>query len=657
MPLLPTFVIGLREGVEASLIVGIVAAFLRQQDRRDALRWMWAGVALAVTLCTGAAVALQLVDESLPQRQQEGLETIVALIAVLMVSGMIVWMRRHARGLASELRASAASALAQGSAWGLVAMAFLAVVREGLETAVFLLAAFQASGDATAAGIGALLGIAVAVAIGWGIYRGGVRLDLTRFFRLTAAVLVLVAAGLVSSALHTAHEAGWLNSLQTQAIDLSWLVHPGSVASSLLTGILGLQPHPTVGEAAGWLLYAVPMLAYVLWPDRWRRAHRQARPVVAVAAALALAGALTACGSGGDSGPAGARKLAITLTDDGCSPAKASVPSGPVTFSIKNGGSSSVTEMELKDADGVILGERENLAEGLSGSFTLTLQPGRYVISCPNGSTEDQGTLTVTGKPAATTTNASAEPQDAELREAVDGYRAYVVRESGRLLVATRQFAAALHAGDLARAQRLYGPTRLHYEAIEPVAESFGALDPEIDARANDVEDPDDWEGFHRIEQILWQRHTTAGTGHFADELLEDVETLRHKVRDLHYQPAQLANGSVELLDEVADSKITGEEDRYSHTDLSDFQGNLTGARVAFGLLRPALVERGEGKLAATIAARFAAVQKGLDAYKRPTALGFATYDQLTKADRHELAEQIEALTTSLQAVAPKVST
>ncbi len=264
--MIATFVIGLREGVEASLIVGIVAAFLRQQGRADALRLMWAGVAVAVLLCTGAAVGLQILDRQLPQAQQEGLETVVASIAVVMVSFMIFWMRKHARGLAAELRAEAASALAQGSAWALVAMAFFAVVREGLETAVFLLAAFQASGDSTAAGSGALLGIVCAVVIGWGIYRGGIRLNLSRFFRITAVALVLVAAGLVMSAFHTAHEAGWLNSLQGSTVSLAWLVHQGTVSSSLLTGVLGLQPRPTTGEAFGWLVYAVPMLAYVLLP-------------------------------------------------------------------------------------------------------------------------------------------------------------------------------------------------------------------------------------------------------------------------------------------------------------------------------------------------------------------------------------------------------
>ncbi len=212
--MLPTFVIGLREGVEAALIVGIIGAFLKQQGRADAVRWMWAGVGFAVTLCAGIAVGLQILDDELPQAQQEGLETVVAAIAVAMVTFMIVWMRRHARGLAGDLRSAAASALARGSILSLVAMAFFAVVREGIETSVFLLAAFQASGDAVSAGIGATLGVLVAVVIGYGIYRGGVRLNLGRFFRVTAAALVLVAAGLVMSAIHTAHEATWFNGLR-----------------------------------------------------------------------------------------------------------------------------------------------------------------------------------------------------------------------------------------------------------------------------------------------------------------------------------------------------------------------------------------------------------------------------------------------------------
>ena len=157
---------------------------------------------------------------------------------------MIVWMRKHARTIGKDLRSSAEGALAAGTTGALVGMAFFAVIREGLETVVFLLAAFQSATNPTSAGFGALLGVLCAVAIGVAIYRGGVKLNLTRFFRFTGIVLVFVAAGLVASALHTAHEAGWLNFGQAAAFELDWLVVPGTWTAALLTGMLGLQPYP-----------------------------------------------------------------------------------------------------------------------------------------------------------------------------------------------------------------------------------------------------------------------------------------------------------------------------------------------------------------------------------------------------------------------------
>jgi high-affinity iron transporter len=242
---------------------------------------VWLGVGGATGLCAAIAVGLQIVDSNLPQREQEGLETVVAVVAVAMVTSMIVWTARHARSLRSDLEASAGAAIANGSVLALVFMAFLAVLREGLETAVFLLSAFQASTDRAASGIGAVLGIALAVAIGFGVYRGGVRINLSRFFAATGLVLVLVAAGLVAFALHTAHEAGWLNAGQRQLVDLSWLIKPGTVRSAVLTGMLGVQPKPTLIEGVGWLLYFVPVTLFVVRSSRRKPAPGAARPVVA----------------------------------------------------------------------------------------------------------------------------------------------------------------------------------------------------------------------------------------------------------------------------------------------------------------------------------------------------------------------------------------
>ncbi len=281
--MLPTFVIGLREGLEAALIVGIIASFLGQQGRRDALRGVWIGVGAAVLICAGVGVALQMLSSELPGPQQEQLETVVGAIAVVMVSYMVLWMRKHSRDLRRDLEGAAGAALAKGSARALVAMAFLAVLREGFETAVFLLATFNASGNAALGGAGAALGVLVAAAVGYGIYKGGVRLNLSRFFRITGVVLIVVAAGLVSTALMTAYEGGWINAGNV-AFDLSWLVLPGTPVAAVLTGVLGIQPNPTWPMVIGWLVYAVPMAAVVLWPARRRPSSPAKTPAVAESA-------------------------------------------------------------------------------------------------------------------------------------------------------------------------------------------------------------------------------------------------------------------------------------------------------------------------------------------------------------------------------------
>jgi len=276
--MLPTLVVMLREGVEATLIVGIVAAFLAKQDSGRALRNMWIGVLAAALLCTGIGVGLHVLSRELPQRQQEMLETVIGAVAVAMVSYMVIWMKRHARDLSGSLRDAAGSALINGSQWALVAMGFLAVLREGIETAVFLTALLNNGSDQTAGITGAIIGLVLAIGIGYGIYRGGVRLNLSKFFKFTGAVLILVAAGLVMTAFHTAHEAGWVNFGQAEALDLTALVRPGSVQSSLFTGVLGIQPKPVVIEVIGWLAYLIPMTVYLFAPARKRPVAATSKP-------------------------------------------------------------------------------------------------------------------------------------------------------------------------------------------------------------------------------------------------------------------------------------------------------------------------------------------------------------------------------------------
>lgn len=266
--MLATFVIGLREGLEAALIVGIVAAFLGQKGDRRSMRAMWAGVGLAVAFCIGVAYALSLAGQRLPLQAKETMEGVLTLIAVAGVTYMLVWMRRNSRHLKSDLEARASDALSQNSTKALIVLAFVAVIREGLETAIFLFAILEGSNNVPVGLTGASIGILVASVMGYGIFKGGVRIDLGRFFRVTGIVLVVVAAGLVAAALHEFAEAGWITIGQSPAVDLSGLIQTGSLWASLFTGFLGLQPVPTYAEIVGWGLYLIPVGWYVIRPTR-----------------------------------------------------------------------------------------------------------------------------------------------------------------------------------------------------------------------------------------------------------------------------------------------------------------------------------------------------------------------------------------------------
>ena len=276
--MLANFLIGLREGLEAALVVGILIAYVTKLGRRDVLPRIWMGVALAVLLSLGLGAVLTFGAYGLSFEAQELIGGLLSIVATAFVTWMIFWMLRAARGLSRELRSEVDSHLS-GAGWGLVLVAFLAVGREGIETALFIWAAVQASGSTTFPLIGAALGILVAIVLGWLIYRGVLRINLTKFFTYTGVFLIIVAGGVLAYGVHDLQEAGFLPGLNNLAFNVSAVIPPDSWYGTLLKGIFNFSPATTWLEAIAWVAYVVPVLTIFITDVR--RAERRSVPITA----------------------------------------------------------------------------------------------------------------------------------------------------------------------------------------------------------------------------------------------------------------------------------------------------------------------------------------------------------------------------------------
>jgi iron uptake system component EfeO len=375
---------------------------------------------------------------------------------------------------------------------------------------------------------------------------------------------------------------------------------------------------------------------------------RSALPVALLVAVPALA-ACTQNATTDNSATGG--PVSVTSTDHSCEVSTDQVPAGTVNFTVANGGSK-VTEFYLYSADGKrIVGEVENIGPGLQGKLTVTAEQGSYLTACKPGMSGNgiRSAFTVTAPPK----GAKAPSADQVLiSRAQNRYRTWVQRQSEALVVATRQFLAAYTSGSLDRARSLYPTARSHYEAIEPVAESFGDLDPEMDAREADLEKGQKWTGWHRIEKDLWPQRdpsytplTAAGRASYAENLLKNTRTLSQQIGTLTFTTDQIANGSSGLMEEVATSKVTGEEEYWSHTDLWDFAANVRGARVAFEDVRPILANR-DPALDRTLTSRFAQIDRLLA--RQRDGSGYRLYTELGHAEVKRLADAVNALSEPL---------
>jgi iron uptake system component EfeO len=373
---------------------------------------------------------------------------------------------------------------------------------------------------------------------------------------------------------------------------------------------------------------------------------RAVHVLVTTSAVLAALSTLSACGSDDDkTSGAASGAIKVTAGDSSCDVATKTAPAGATTFKVTNKGSQ-VNELEILAPDGKIVSERENIGPGTGVELTVSLNAGTYKVLCSAGMTGrgPAQALTVTGKTAAA---------DPRLDQAVAAYRVYVGDEVDDTLAKSKQFAASVKKGDIAGAKAMYAPSRLGWETIEPVAESFGDIDPKVDTREADMKQGVKWTGWHQIEKALWKKKSLKGEGPYADDLIKNLEILKVRVGTAAITATSMANGAKELLDEVATGKVTGEEDTFSHTDLSDFKGNVDGAEKAFELLKPVAQEK-DAALVSTLTDEFGKVQKLLTKYKKGD--GYVSYDTVGEAKRKELSDEVNALGEPLSKLAAAVT-
>ncbi|MFB6894070.1 iron uptake system protein EfeO [Kitasatospora sp. NPDC056327] len=373
------------------------------------------------------------------------------------------------------------------------------------------------------------------------------------------------------------------------------------------------------------------------------------RSTAATLLTLAVAtAALAGCSQKKDD-KAAADAVKVNATDTACEVSKTTFPAGHVVLDISNKGSKT-TEVYVYAAGDKIVTERENIGPGTKATINAEIKAGSYEIACKPGMVGDgiRQKITVTGD------GGSAAPADPRLTAAVDAYRKYAQEQADATIPAVEAFAAAIKGGDLEKAKSLYAPSRTGWERTEPVAESFGDVDPKTDTREDGLEQGQEWTGWHKLEKSLWADAKIGDDEKkLADQLVADLKDWQKKIPEAEITATSMANGAKELLDEVATGKVTGEEDRYSHTDLADFAANVEGAKKAYELLKPVASEK-DAALAKTLDTEFAAIETLLAKYKQADG-AYTPYDKVTETERKTFSDAVNSLGEPLSKLAAAV--
>ena len=337
-------------------------------------------------------------------------------------------------------------------------------------------------------------------------------------------------------------------------------------------------------------------------------------------------------------------ETALAVTDKGCEPNQLTVASGQNSFVLTN---KSSQPLEWEILSGVkVVEEKENIAPGFVQKLKTNLEPGEYDMACGLRS-NPKGKLTV--KAGVGDSQAKTTKDQGKLVGAIAEYKVYIIKEIDQLVAKNKTFTDAVIAGDLAKAQKSYASAHVHYERTEPIAELFSDLDKSMDSRADDFakkEADPQFTGYHRLEKALFQDKTTKGMKPFAEKLQKDGVDLQKRIATLTIEPKNMVGGAADLIEEVGKTKISGEEDRYSHTDLWDFSANVDGSQKIVQLLRP-VIQTANPDLLARVDANFTKVNQGLAKYKTPDG-GFATYDKVSETDKKDMKTAIAALSEDL---------
>ena len=646
----PNLLIGLREGLEAGLVVSILLAAVRKTapaDGEDGSRVspapIWLGVLGAVMLAGSFAAVLTFSVADLSSRAQEAVGGLLSVFAVGLVTWMIFWMRRTAAGLAAHLRGEVRRAALVG-AGALTLTAFLAVGREGLETTLFLWTAARASGQTAAPLVGAAIGIAAAVALCGLLYHRAVRMNVGVFFNRTAIVLIVIAAGVLAYGLGDLQDAGLLPGRAWVAFDLTPYIDPGSWWASIVTGITELSSKMTVLQVTAWLAYlAVVIPLFVMASpaapkapeeretgDRWERlAGRRPWAVAGVLVAVpALAAGATIAALPAAATTAG---MAMTVTKTDCAPEWTSGTTGTHTFTVTNN-SGLAGEINLDNAAGAVAGEIETIGPGTSAALTATLGTGTYHFKCLMGSqaaTVSQ-VVQVTGATASTQAPVAVKPVTVQdLTPANDRYQRYAAAQLANLAAQVTTIQSDLRRDDIAKAKQDWLAAQLDWERVGASYDSFGdlglAVDGLPDGYRSGVNDKD-FTGLHRLEYGLWRGQRAAELEQVTAVLAKNVATVRKNLAsdDLAGDPANLPIRAHEILEDALRDHLSGIDNQGGRAAFAQTYADVQVTRAILGYLAPLIDARQPG-LVTTLTTELDTLDQVLLATRAPQANGVWT--------------------------------